>query len=55
MEVDIKIYEPQSVKTSLNDSHQNLVNYTHLIYEVLRSYPANFIKLSPLFIEIMVF
>ena len=43
------------MKTSLNDSHQNLVNYTHLIYEVLGSYPANFMKLSPLFMEIRSF
>ena len=34
---------------------QNLVNYTHLIYEVLRSYPANFMKLSPLFMKIWSF
>ena len=45
------------MKTSLNDkqSHQNLVNDTHLIYEMLRSYPANFMKLSPLFMEIWSF
>ena len=29
----------------------NLVNYIHVIYKVLRSYPANFIKLSQLFME----
>ena len=43
------------MKTSLNDSLQNLVNYTHLIYEVLRSYPANFMKSSPLFMEMWYF
>ena len=32
-------------------SRQNLVNYTRLIYEMLRIYPANFMKLSPLFME----
>ena len=26
----------------------NLVNYNYLIYEVLRGYPANFMKISPL-------
>ena len=36
-------------------SRQNLVNDTHLIYEVLGSYPANFMKLSPLFMEIWSF
>ena len=36
-------------------SCQNLVNYSHLIYEVLRSYPANFMKLSPLFMKIWSF
>ena len=30
-----------------------LVNYAH--YEVLRSYPANFMKLSPLFVKIWSF
>ena len=51
----IYIYEPQSVKTSLNDerrSCQNLVNYTHLINELLRSCPANLMMLSPLFRKI---
>ena len=33
----------------------NLVTYTRLIYEVIRSYPANFMKLSPLFMEIWSF
>ena len=47
--------EPQSVKTSLNDSRQNLINYTHLIDEVLRNYYANFMKLAPLFMEIWSF
>ena len=42
------------MKTSLTTS-TNLVNYTPLIYEVLRSYPANFMKLSPLFMEIWSF
>ena len=46
-----KTYEPGSEKTSLSDEVVNLVNYTHLIYEVLRSYPAIFMKLSPLFME----
>ena len=43
------------MKTSLKDGRQNLVNYTHLIYKVLRNYPANFIKLSPFFMEIWSF
>ena len=33
----------------------NLVNHAHLIYEVLRSYPANFMKLSQLFMEMCSF
>ena len=43
------------MKTSLNGSHQNLVNNTHLIYEVLRSYPANFMNIFQLFMEIWSF
>ena len=41
-----KIYEAKSVKTSLNDEVVNIMLITHLIYEVLRNYPAYF-KLCP--------
>ena len=33
----------------------NLANYSHLIYELLRSYHANFMKLSPLFMDLCSF
>ena len=49
-------YEPQSVKTSLNDEVVQIQLITHsLIYEVLRIYPENFMKISPLFMEIWSF
>ena len=48
----LNLYEHKPVKTSLNDEViKILVNYTHLIYDVLRSYPAIFMKSSSLFME----
>ena len=43
------------MKTGLNDKVVKINLITHLIYEVLRSYPANFMKLSPLFVAIWSF
>ena len=43
-------YEPQSVKTSLND--EAIKNVVLLNYEVFKSYPENLMKLSPLFMKI---
>ena len=43
------------MKTSLNDEVvKNKLN-THIIYDVLRIYSANFMKLSPLFMEMWSF
>ena len=44
------------LKTSLNQMKKSSkFKYTHLNYEVLRSHPAIFMKLSPLFMEIWSF
>ena len=43
------------MKTCLNDSHQISLDYLYLIYELIRSFPANLMKLSLVFMEIRPF
>ena len=42
-------YEPQSVKTSLNDEVIKIYLLAYIvIYELLKSYPENLMKLPPI-------
>ena len=46
------VFEPQPVKTSLAKFCQNLVNHITKNNELKEKFPANLLKLSPIFMKI---